>query len=100
MALGVPPVALATTEAPMILQHNVSGFVDTNVDRLIQWMELLLRAPQEARRIGDNARQVARTRFAIERFARDWDRTLTDFVARRTGARVGRNVEEQMEILR
>ncbi len=82
MALGVPPVALATTEAPMVIQNGVSGYLDTNVDALIERMRHLLDKPEEAGRLGAGARAVARTRFGIARFARDWDATLTGFVAK------------------
>lgn len=83
MSLGVPPVALATTEAPMVIHQDVSGYIDTDVDALIRWMKYLLSYPEEARRIGAGARKVARVRFDITRFARDWDATLTEFVERR-----------------
>lgn len=83
MALGVPPVALATTEVPMVIQNGVSGYLDTNVDALIERMRHLLDKPEEAGRLGAGARAVARTRFGIARFARDWDATLTGFVAKR-----------------
>ncbi len=84
MSLGVPPVALATTEAPTVIQHNVSGYLDTSVDGLVRCMERLLTDLDEARRLGAGARGVARTRFAIDRFTRDWDQTLTEFVRHRT----------------
>ncbi|HJT19200.1 MAG TPA: glycosyltransferase family 9 protein [Nitrospira sp.] len=84
MALGIPPVALATTEASTVIRHNVSGYVETDVDRLIGWMQVLLSSQQEARRIGAGARQVAQARFGIERFARDWDAVFMEFVERRT----------------
>jgi hypothetical protein len=83
MSLGVPPVALATTEAPTVIQHDISGCLDTNVDNLVRCMERLLADPAEARRLGAGARAVAQSRFAIGRFTRDWDQTLTEFVRHR-----------------
>jgi ADP-heptose:LPS heptosyltransferase len=85
MALGVPPVALATTEAPTVIEHRVSGYIDTDVDALIGWMQHLLSDPDDARRIGAGAQQAVLARFGIDRFAREWDRTLTDFVGSRAG---------------
>lgn len=83
MSLGVPPVVLATTEAPRVIEHNVSGYLDTDVEALIRWMKHLLSYPDEARRIGAGAKAAARARFDITRFARDWDATLTEFVGTR-----------------
>lgn len=86
MALGVPPVALATTEVTTVIRHDVSGYVDTDVDALIRWMTYLLSYPEEARRIGAGAKEAAQARFGIDRFVRDWDATLRGFVAERRGA--------------
>jgi hypothetical protein len=73
MAAGVPVVALATTEYPMAVQDGVSGYVDTNVERLVERMRDLLADPAEARRLGEGARRRARERYSLERFVRDWD---------------------------
>lgn len=72
LTIGMPVVALATTELPTVIEHGVSGYVSCNLDELIENMRGLLAHPDEARRIGANARQVARERFGLERFARDW----------------------------
>lgn len=101
MALGVPPVALATTEVPTVIQQDVSGYLDTDVDALVGWMQHLLSCPEEAHRIGAGARQAARARFGIERFAHEWDMTLTQFAAdhpRRQRAAAG--VHTHTEVLR
>jgi len=89
MMLGVPVVGLATTEMATTIENGVSGYVDTDVRRLIARMQDLLADPAEARRLGEGARRVARERFSIERFARDWDETvrLVTSTARR-GTRV------------
>lgn len=76
MMVGLPIVGLATTELSTVIQNGVSGYVDTNLDRLIDVMHDLLADPGEARRLGDNARRYARDRFAIGRFTRDWDDTF------------------------
>jgi glycosyltransferase involved in cell wall biosynthesis len=76
MMLGVPIVGLATTEMATTIESGVSGYVHTDVRRLIQRMHDLLADPGEAHRLGEGARRVARERFSIERFARDWDETL------------------------
>jgi hypothetical protein len=81
MMVGLPIVGLATSEMVTVVEHGVSGYLDTNVDRLIPRMRDLLRDPAEAQRLGAGARRHARERFGIERFIRDW----TDAFALVTG---------------
>jgi glycosyltransferase involved in cell wall biosynthesis len=76
MMIGMPVVALATTEMATVIDNGVNGYADTNVDTLIARMQELLQNPSHARRLGDNARRHARERFHIDRFAGDWDRTF------------------------
>ncbi|HEU5230137.1 MAG TPA: glycosyltransferase [Ktedonobacteraceae bacterium] len=73
MTMGMPVVALATTELPTVIEHGKSGYVSCDVDELIDCMRFLLTNPQEARRLGDNARAVANERFGLQRFARAWN---------------------------
>lgn len=76
MMIGLPIIGMATTEMVTAIENGVSGYVDTNVDRLIERMQELLDNPAEARRLGQGARRYARERFNIERFSRDWDETF------------------------
>jgi hypothetical protein len=73
MSIGMPVVALSTTELPEVIQNGHSGFVSNNLEYLVDRMLDLLRDPEEAARLGRNARTVARERFSIQRFIRDWD---------------------------
>ncbi len=81
MSLGMPVVALATTEYATAIENGVSGYVDTRVEALVERMHSLLRDPHEARRLGEGAKRRARERFSVERFAADWDRVLRRAVA-------------------
>ncbi len=76
MSVGLPVVALATTELPMIIDNGVNGFVDTAPERLVDVMRTLLGEPELARAVGEAGRATARERFAIDRFVRDWDALL------------------------
>ena len=76
MMLGIPIVGLATTEMATVIENGTSGYVDTNVDRLIDVMRALLDDPAHARALGAGAQRAARERFDIRRFADDWDETL------------------------
>jgi len=73
MTLGMPVVALATTELPDVIENGVTGYASCDVERLIDGMRHLLARPAEARRMGENARMLAKERFGLPRFARDWN---------------------------
>ena len=76
MMVGLPIVALATTEMVTVVQDGLSGYLGTDVERLVERMQHLLNAPEEARALGAAARRTAQARFNIGRFAADWDRAL------------------------
>jgi len=73
MTMGMPVVALATTELPTVIENGETGYVSCDSDKLIDAMQFLLAKPKEAHRLGTNARVVARERFGLERFIRDWN---------------------------
>lgn len=72
MMLGLPVIALATTEYSSVIQNGVTGFVDSNVNVLIDKMKLLLNDKGYAAELGNNAKQYAQQRFNINRFTNDW----------------------------
>lgn len=76
MMVGLPIVGLATTEMVTVVENGVSGYLTTEPRRLVESMRSLLSSPAEARRLGLAAQRVARERFDIRRFARDWDEVL------------------------
>lgn len=76
--IGMPIVALATTEMATAIDDGVSGYADTNVATLIERMRELIADPDHARRLGEHARRQARERFNIGRFAADWNRAFLD----------------------
>jgi len=78
MMVGLPVVGLATTELPRIVAASGGGYVDTDVDRLIDVSRRLLRDPGEAALLGRAARAYAREHFAIERFVADWNAAFAD----------------------
>lgn len=77
MTIGMPVVALATTELPTVISHGETGFVSCNIAELIEDMSFLLSSREEAFRLGKNARAVARERFGLDRFIRDWNGVFT-----------------------
>lgn len=76
MTIGMPIVALATTELPAVIENGVTGYVSCDVDELIERMRELLADHELARRLGENARIVARERFGMDRFIRDWNKAF------------------------
>lgn len=78
MMIGMPVVALATTDMSTAIDHGSSGYVDSNLVALVGHMQELLRHPSLARQLGVNARRRARERFGIDRFCADWDAALAE----------------------
>ncbi|HJU24630.1 MAG TPA: glycosyltransferase family 1 protein [Casimicrobiaceae bacterium] len=73
MMLGLPVVGLATTELPRVILESGGGFVDSELARLVDVSHELIRDRGRAAELGRRARAYARERFAIERFAADWN---------------------------
>jgi glycosyltransferase involved in cell wall biosynthesis len=82
MLAGVPVVALATTELPSVIRDGESGLLGLDAPTLAGHIRRLLDDPDLARRIGAAGQAVARERFGIERFARDWTAVLEEAVDR------------------
>ena len=73
MTLGMPVVALATTELPTVIENGKSGYISCDPYVLHEHMHYLLAHPEEAKAMGDYARSVAQNRFGLERFKQDWN---------------------------
>jgi hypothetical protein len=82
MQLGMPVIALAATEAPRAVPPE-AGAISADVDELVRTARTLLADPDEARRRGAIAREVALERYGLARFLADWDDTLDGALARR-----------------
>ncbi len=82
MALGLPVLGLATTELAAAVQNGVSGYVETDPERLVAHACRLLEDPDEAAALSAGARARAQERFGIERFAGDWLRVLEQAAGR------------------
>jgi hypothetical protein len=80
MHLGMPVVALATTEAPEAVPE-AAGVLSTRVDKLAAAVRRLIDDPAEARERGLVARRAALARYGLERFLSDWDELLEEVAA-------------------
>lgn len=76
MMIGMPVIALATTEMVTVVEPGVSGYLNTNVDQLVSAMRVLLDNPAAAHDLGRGARQRAQARFNIQRFTQEWHETF------------------------
>jgi glycosyltransferase involved in cell wall biosynthesis len=77
MQIGMPVVALATTEAIAAVPPD-AGVLSTRVDTLVEAARWLLEEPDAGRRLGARAREVALARYGLDRFLADWDRLLEE----------------------
>ncbi|MEV7964789.1 glycosyltransferase [Sphaerisporangium sp. NPDC088356] len=73
MLLGMPVVALATTEAVEAVPPE-AGVVSTRPATLVDALQAFADDPPRARQAGKAARASALTRYGLERFLADWDR--------------------------
>jgi hypothetical protein len=80
MHLGMPVVALATTEAPEAVPP-AAGTVSTDVRLLAEEVRRLVADPGLARERGVAARAAALDRYGLGRFLADWDELLEEVAA-------------------
>jgi hypothetical protein len=79
MHLGMPVVALATTEAPEAVPPE-AGVVSTRVEVLADAIGEFVHDPDRALLAGRAARTAVRRRYGLERFLGDWDSLLQELV--------------------
>ncbi|MEU1885854.1 glycosyltransferase [Micromonospora sp. WMMD987] len=79
MTIGMPVVALASTEAVEAVPPG-AGALATRVDTLLAAAARFVAEPAEARRAGAEARAAALGRYGLDRFLADWDRLLEEEV--------------------
>ncbi|WP_433544391.1 glycosyltransferase (plasmid) [Streptomyces sp. CA-294286] len=77
MHLGMPVVALATTEAVEAVTPG-TGTLSTRPEVLARAVRHYLREPEAAAEDGARARQAALERYGLKRFLDDWERVLTE----------------------
>jgi len=81
MMIGMPIVALATTEMASVIRDGENGIAHTDVEHLAAGMKRLLSDHAEARRLGEAGRRTATARFSIQRFVSDWNATFEQVTA-------------------
>jgi glycosyltransferase involved in cell wall biosynthesis len=77
MHLGMPVVALATTEVTEAVPEG-AGVVSNRLDVLTDAVRDLVADPPQARAAGEQARVAALARYGLSRFLDDWERLLKE----------------------
>ncbi len=77
MALGMPVVSLATTEAVVAVPPD-AGVLATRVDDMVTALAGLVAQPERATAMGRCARAVALAEFGLDAFLLRWDRLLAE----------------------
>lgn len=77
MHLGLPVVALATTEVPEAVPA-AAGFVSNRLPVLQEGLRRLRSEPSLGREMGAAGRAAALERYGLSRFLRDWDQLLAE----------------------
>jgi glycosyltransferase involved in cell wall biosynthesis len=77
MHLGMPVVALGTTEAHRAVPRG-AGLVSNDVDELQAFARRLLADPEDAYAMGLVAREAALDRYGLAKFLNAWDELLAD----------------------
>ncbi|WP_434620718.1 glycosyltransferase [Arthrobacter sp. A5] len=86
MHLGMPVIALASTEASRAVPPE-AGAISTSIEDLCAAASELINDPEEARRRGRAAREAVLARFGLAPFLRAWDEVLGNAHRRRDTGR-------------
>jgi hypothetical protein len=73
MACGCAIVSTATCEIPNIIEHGVNGFMSNDEKELRGYIEHLLANPEEATKMGYQARKTITEKFSEDRFIKQWN---------------------------
>lgn len=77
MQLGMPVVALATTEVPEAVPRE-AGVVSNQIEVLSKALRRLVDDPVGAREMGEAARRYSLSRYGLDRFLYNWDCVLME----------------------
>jgi glycosyltransferase involved in cell wall biosynthesis len=79
MMLGLPAVALATTEAPRAVPPE-AGVCSNDLSVLLEAVRWLIADPAAARALGRSARAATLARYGLPRFLQAWDSLFAELV--------------------
>jgi L-malate glycosyltransferase len=76
MAMGLPVVASAIGTTPLVVRHGENGFLVSSDDEWLEALRSLIDDPDLRRRMGEQARRDAVSRFSIEAVAGQYRQVL------------------------
>lgn len=79
MMLGMPVVALATTEAPRAVPAT-AGVCSSDLRVVLDAARWLIEEPETARTLGRGARAAALAQYGLERFLQRWDALFAETI--------------------
>jgi glycosyltransferase involved in cell wall biosynthesis len=65
---------------PEIIQHGENGLLGNTEEELRGHCEYLLNNPDEARRLGDNAKATIINEFNLDRFVKSWNKQFFNVI--------------------
>lgn len=73
MMVGLPIIALPTTEMPEIIKNGKDGFMSNDIDVIIEKMQILLQDRDYALSLSTHVKNTAHQKFDIHRFIKEWE---------------------------
>ena len=92
MATGMPVVSSWNKSSP--IEDGKNGYISKDPKYLNQRIDFLLKNPEEARRIGEQARKTVQDKFPLNRFLQSWQKVIQQSVLaflERTGINMQEN---------
>jgi glycosyltransferase involved in cell wall biosynthesis len=69
MSARLPVIAKNSGGTPEIMVHGETGFLYDNFDELVNYMEVMTKNPEKARKMGASGWEFAKDRFTIEKYS-------------------------------
>jgi len=73
MSIGLPVLAMNTTDLPVVIDDGVEGFLVDSIGDMIKKYNYLIDNLDLIQDMGNNAISKIRTKFSHNRFKTDWD---------------------------
>jgi glycosyltransferase involved in cell wall biosynthesis len=80
MSCGCAVVSTSTCMIPEIIKHGENGFLSNDEEELKQYISYLFKNPEEAKRIGSNARKTILEKFNEKIFLEQWNKVFRSLV--------------------
>ena len=80
MACGCAIVSTDNCMIPEIVNHGENGLLANTPEELREHCEYLLNDPDEARRLGDNAKATIINEFNLDRFVEGWNKQFFNVI--------------------